>query len=96
MALFFRKGIMTKLNGIKNGDWIQITLANGVKQELQVHIGDAALKGNSDAIWLKTDNNGHSVYLRKLPQKPLSIGVALFDSKSELENTLNSGQYYIA
>lgn len=87
---------MTRLNGIKNGDLIQITLTNGLAKQFQINIGDAALKGNSNAIWLKTEADGTCAYLRKLPQKPLSIGVALFDSKSELESTLNSGQYYIA
>jgi hypothetical protein len=91
-----KTGKKMSLNGITNGDRIRITLDNGEQKQFDVFIGDALLKGNENTIWLKTEESGKNIYLRKLPEKPLTIGVALFDSKSELETTLSSGEFYFA
>ncbi len=81
---------------IKQGDSFLVTLDNGKREELNLFMGDAALKGDPESVWLKTIGNNEGRYLRKLPVKPMTVGVALFESFEELSDTLKSGNYYIA
>ncbi|MBU2511028.1 hypothetical protein KJ966_06810 [bacterium] len=83
---------------IKNRDRLIVTLDldNGNKEEFNLFMGDAALKGNPESVWLKSTRDSKGKYLRKLPVKPMTVGVALFNSFQELMDTLKSGNYYIA
>ncbi|MCP4753118.1 MAG: hypothetical protein GY866_19695 [Proteobacteria bacterium] len=80
---------------LQSGEKVTITDPTGLRKTLEIHIGDALLNGSNDQVWLKCNGSNNAEYLRKLPVEPMSIGTALFFSKDELANTLQSGEFYI-
>lgn len=81
---------------MKRGGKIVVKLNNSQERYFEVHVGDAMLNGDDESFWLTSEDNGSREYLRKLPNKPMTVGVALFHSITELQTTLASGNYYIA
>ncbi len=87
-------GTMKKnIQELKHNETITITDFYGNVKTFQVNIGDALLNGNRQ-VWLKHDNVNSTEYLRKLPVRPMSIGIALFSSFNDLLTTLKSGAFY--
>ncbi len=80
---------------IQSGDQMVI-YSNGIETSFNLFTGDAMLNGKSDSVWLKSNTDQISKYLRKLPAGNMSIGAALFDSMKDLLATLESGDFYIA
>ncbi len=87
-------GSETILN-LKTGETITITDINSGPVEFYVNVGDAMLNGDKSQVWLANDDTNKRIYLRRRPEKDMSIGLALFSSLSDLAQTLETGDYYI-
>ena len=80
---------------LKEGEMITVTGNNGCPVALSVNLGDALLNGDKNQVWLKNGDAVNRSYLRRMPEKRMSIGPALFSSLDELATVLESGNYYI-
>ncbi len=79
---------------LENGKNIVISDPVGQEVNFNVHIGDASLNGKCNQVWLTYRKGEKTVYLRKNRCYPMTIGIALFDSLTDLANTLISEEYY--
>ena len=80
---------------LKTGESITIFDAPSGLVEFCVNIGDAMLNGDNDHVWLANDDLSRRRYLRRMPEKNMSIGPALFPSLEDLASVLETGDYYI-
>jgi hypothetical protein len=83
------------LEALTVGKPIMLQDAAGQTGRFRLNTGDALLNGGGEQVWLCDDRVNQPRYLRRLPKKPLSVGVALFASLEELTETLETGCYYI-
>ncbi len=81
--------------GLKQGQVITVNGKNGDPVTFSVNMGDALLNGDKNQVWLENGDGNKRYYLRRLPEKRMSLGPALFSSLHELARTLESGKYYI-
>ena len=84
-----------KILSLTPGEMITIPSNNGISAVFRVNMGDALLNGNSSQVWLEKHDNDIRSYLRRMPEKSMTVGPALFSSLEELAKTLDSGDYYI-
>ena len=80
---------------LKKGEMITVTGNKGFSVTLNVNTGDALLNGDKNQVWLETGDVTNRSYLRRMPEKRMSIGPALFASFDDLAAVLESGNYYI-
>lgn len=80
---------------LKAGDTITVTAGNSQPVELRLNRGDALLRGDDCQVWLENDHTGRRLYLRRLPEKEMSVGPALFASLTDLAKTVETGDWYI-
>jgi len=83
------------MEDLKVGKRITLLDAEGKAGCFHLNIGDALLNGNPNQVWLCDDQAQQPLYLRRLPEKPMTVGIALFSSLDELSETLVTGRYYI-
>ncbi len=81
---------------LKQGQMITVSGENGCPMTFSVNVGDALLNGDKNQVWLENGDGGHRSYLRRMPEKSMSVGPALFSSLQELARTLESGNFYIS
>jgi len=84
-----------KILGLMQGETITIPSISDRPAVFMVNMGDALLNGDNKQVWLEQCDVGNRFYLRRMPEKRMSVGPALFSSLEELAKTLNSGDYYI-
>ncbi len=84
------------IQSLKQGEMITVNGENGCPVDFNVNVGDALLNGDQNQVWLENGDSGNRLYLRRMPEKRMSVGPALFSSFAELARTLASGNYYIS
>lgn len=84
----------TVLN-LKAGETITLSGIDSQPVDLCLNIGDALMNGDSSQVWLENSDTGKRLYLRRKPEKKMSIGLALFPSLVDLAHTLETGNFYI-